>query len=200
MYQCILNSLLLNDWSKVTYWQGYCSPVLFYSKVSTGFLRQDSQSSCSFGKFQNLEISELYCSIFHYYRCSFYSYIVELQKCSYFDCTYICLEVYQETNDNKMKKLEEAIKKMNETHGTETDNRNKEYHKMKGKLRERKTLSWRVNFRLDGNSEYDNEAWADTEKILKGTLRETRHWQRKNWKTVQSRQTYRINLHLYRCK
>ena len=34
---------------------------LFYSKVSSEFLRQDSQSSCSFGKIQNvgdLEFSE----------------------------------------------------------------------------------------------------------------------------------------------
>ena len=32
---------------------------LFHSKVSTGFLRQDSQSSYSFGKIQNLGGPEL---------------------------------------------------------------------------------------------------------------------------------------------
>ena len=32
---------------------------LFYSKISTGFLRQDLQSSCRFGKIQNLGDSEL---------------------------------------------------------------------------------------------------------------------------------------------
>ena len=37
------------------------------------------------------------------------------------------------------------------------------------------TIKWRKssdNFRFDENSEYDNEAWADTERTLKDTLKE----------------------------
>ena len=46
---------MTDDWSKVTYSQVHGSPVLkaFYSKVSSGFLRQGPQSSYSFGKIQN---------------------------------------------------------------------------------------------------------------------------------------------------
>ena len=42
-----------------------CS-ILFYYKVSSEFLRQDSQSSCSFGKIQN--VGDL-CGILGYYGC-----------------------------------------------------------------------------------------------------------------------------------
>ena len=35
------------------------SSKLFYSKVCSEFLQQDSQSSCSFGKIQNVEELEL---------------------------------------------------------------------------------------------------------------------------------------------
>ena len=61
MYQCILNVPLLNDWRKVTYSQVHGSPLLklFYSKVSSGFLQQDLQSSYSFGKIQNVRGPEL---------------------------------------------------------------------------------------------------------------------------------------------
>ena len=61
MYQGILNVPLWNEWSKVRYSQvhGFAVLKLFYSKVSSGFLRQDSQSSYSFGKIQNVGGPEL---------------------------------------------------------------------------------------------------------------------------------------------
>ena len=56
MYQHILNVLLWNDWDKVRYSQVYGSPVLkaLLFQSSSGFLWQDSQSSHSFGKIQNV--------------------------------------------------------------------------------------------------------------------------------------------------
>ena len=83
MWQCILNLPLWNDWSKVTYLQVHGSPVLklFYYKVSSEYLRQDSQSSYIFGnivcysfiQIQNVgetELSEqkIYCFIWERFQ------------------------------------------------------------------------------------------------------------------------------------
>ena len=59
-----------------------CSKLV-YSKVSSGFLRQDSQSSCSFGKIQNvggLELSEGKKLVFHWRKISYliFTYIFPL--------------------------------------------------------------------------------------------------------------------------
>ena len=61
MYHCILNVPLRNDWHKSTYSQLHDFPVLkaLFSKVSSEFLRQDSQSSYSFGRIQNIGGPEL---------------------------------------------------------------------------------------------------------------------------------------------
>ena len=53
------------------------SSKLFYSKVSSGFLRRDSQSSCSFGKMQNvggLELSEEKNYFIFRFHISYYLY------------------------------------------------------------------------------------------------------------------------------
>ena len=56
MYQCIPNVPLSNDWKKVTCSQLHGSPVLkaLLFQSSSAFLLQDSQSSYSFGKIQNV--------------------------------------------------------------------------------------------------------------------------------------------------
>ena len=61
MYQCIVNTPLWNDWSKIAYSQVHGSPV-FQARllqVSSEFLRQDSQGSYNFGKIQNVGETEL---------------------------------------------------------------------------------------------------------------------------------------------
>ena len=56
---------------------------LFYSKVSSGFLRQDSQSFYSFGKIQNVGIPELFVGIerhFHFKAHSLITFISQLRS------------------------------------------------------------------------------------------------------------------------
>ena len=92
MYQCILNVPLRNDLSKVTYSQIHGSPVFYskviYSKVSSRFLRQDSQSSYSFGKIQNVGSPKLFeekvqCIMGERFRISF-SHLFSRQFCFLF--------------------------------------------------------------------------------------------------------------------
>ena len=61
MYQFILNIPLWTERRKVRYTQVPGSPVskLFYYKVSSDSLRQDSQSSYSLNKIQNVGETEL---------------------------------------------------------------------------------------------------------------------------------------------
>ena len=82
MYQCILNVPLWNDWSKVTYSQVHGSPVLktLLLQVSSELLRQDSQSSYSFGKIQNVgetELSQEKKLVFHWRKTSYFVFITK---------------------------------------------------------------------------------------------------------------------------
>ena len=98
---------------------------MFYSKVSSGYLRQDSQSSNSFGKIQNFgfpEFSEekIKCFIrekFHYFV---FKYILYILYISYiYILTYILhilnkkynyiVRKYQGTWDCSQKKLEQSM-------------------------------------------------------------------------------------------
>ena len=80
MYQCILNVPLSNNWGKVTYSQVHGSPVLktLLYRVSSEFLRQDPQSSYSFGKIQNVgetELSEEKKLALHWRKTSYFVFI-----------------------------------------------------------------------------------------------------------------------------
>ena len=84
----------------------------------------------------------------------------------------LSLEATQEMQDEKIKSVEKLVTEVEKKYKQEIESlviKNKEQD---DKLRVLEDRSWRDNLRFDGIPEYKNETWADTEDILKDTLRE----------------------------
>ena len=84
----------------------------------------------------------------------------------------LSLEATQEMQDEKIKSVEKLVEEVEKKYKQEIESliiKNKEQD---DKLRVLEDRSRRDNLRFDGIPEYKNETWADTEDILKDTLRE----------------------------
>ena len=79
----------------------------------------------------------------------------------------LSVQTYQNVFDDKIKELEDSIKKIKENHKKEIIQLNNENEDSKDKLRILENRSRRDNLRFDGIQEWRDESWADTEEILK---------------------------------
>ena len=84
----------------------------------------------------------------------------------------LSLEATQEIQDEKIKSVEKLVKEVEKKYKQEIESliiKNKEQDDTLRVLEDRSRCD---NLRFDGIPEYKNETWADTEDILKDTLRE----------------------------
>ena len=84
----------------------------------------------------------------------------------------LSLEVTQEIQDEKIKSVEKLVKEAEKKYKQEIESLIIKSKEQDDKLRVLEDRSRRDNLRFDGIPEYKNETWADTEDILKDTLRE----------------------------
>ena len=84
----------------------------------------------------------------------------------------LSLEVTQEMQDVKIKSVEKLVKEAEKKYKQEIESLIIKSKEQNDKLRVLEDRSRRDNLRFDGIPEYKNETWADTEDILKDTLRE----------------------------
>ena len=85
----------------------------------------------------------------------------------------LSVQTYQNVFDDKIKELEDSIKKIKENHKEEIIQLKNENEDSKDKLRILEDRSRRDNLRFDGIQEWRDESWADTEEILKDKIKET---------------------------
>ena len=85
----------------------------------------------------------------------------------------LSVQTYQNVFDDKIKELEDSIKKIKENHKKEIIQLKNENEDSKDKLRILEDRSRRDNLRFDSIQEWRDESWADTEEILKDKIKET---------------------------
>ena len=84
----------------------------------------------------------------------------------------LSLEATQEMQDEKIKSVEKLVKEVEKKYKQEIESLIIKNNEQDDKLRALEDRSRRDNLRFDGIPEYKNETWADTEDILKDTMRE----------------------------
>ena len=82
------------------------------------------------------------------------------------------VQTYQDVSDDKIKEIEDSIKKIKEKHENEIIQLEKENEDSKDKLRMLEDRSRRDNLRFGGIEEWEDESWADTEENLKLKIKE----------------------------
>ena len=82
------------------------------------------------------------------------------------------LQMYQDTNDNKLVEIDNSIKQQKIERIAQVEDIQQVQNELKEKLRSLEDRSRRDNLRVDGIPKYVEESWNDIEKILKYTLRE----------------------------
>ena len=82
------------------------------------------------------------------------------------------LQMYQETNDNKLVKIDNSKKQQKVERIAQVEDIQQVHNELKENLRNLEDRSWRDNLRVDGIPEYEEESWDDTEEIVKDALHE----------------------------
>ena len=82
------------------------------------------------------------------------------------------LQMYQDTNDNKLVEIDNSIKQQKIERIAQVEDIQQVQNELKEKLRSLEDRSRRDNLLVDGIPKYVEESWNDIEKLLKYTLRE----------------------------
>ena len=84
----------------------------------------------------------------------------------------LSIETSQEITDEKFKEINKKLNNDKQQHGNEIDELWQENEYLREKLRDIEDRCRRDNLRIDGLQEVGNETWEQTEKILKGMMKE----------------------------
>ena len=75
------------------------------------------------------------------------------------------LQMYQDTNDNKLVEIDNSIKQQKIERIAQVEDMQQVHNESKEKLQNMEDRSQRDNHRVDGIPEYEEESWDDTEEL-----------------------------------